>query len=81
MLHSLYLQLKPLFSQAENWILGFEDIHWKSLNLPDGTEVSYWSSRDKERQALYCSSSTMGSGKVAELSDELKLHLESYDEV
>ncbi len=81
MLHSLYIKLKPLFSQAENWMLGFEDIHLKSLNLPDGTQLSYWSSRDKQRQALYCPSSKMGSGKVAELSDELKLHLESYGEV
>lgn len=81
MVHSLYIQLKPLFSQAEKWMLGFEDIHWKSLNLPDGTVVSYWSSSDKQRQVLYSPSSNMGSGKVAELSDELKLHLESYGEV
>lgn len=81
MLHLLYKQLKPLFPLSENWMLGFEDIHWESLNLSDGTELSYWSSRDKERQALYRPGSAMGSGKVAELSDKLKSDLEKFGEV
>lgn len=81
MLYMLYQKTKPLFPLAQDWMLGFEDIHWENLNLLDETELSYWSSRDKERQALYRPGSVMGSGKVAELNDKLKSDLENFGEV
>ena len=81
MLYSLYQKIKVLLPNAENWMLGFEDIHWQNLNILDGTELSYWSSSDNERQCLYCPGSVMGSGKVAELGEKLKSDLGNFGQV
>lgn len=80
MLHSIYNKIKPI-ALAKDWMVGFEDICLKNLNLPDGTELTYWSSPDKERQILYSPKSSMGNGKVAELNEKLKLDLKQFGEV
>lgn len=81
MLYAIYSQIKSLIPFAESWLAGFEDIYWRNLNLQDGTSLSYWCSRDGERQALYSPTSALGSEKVAELSDQLKIELEDFGSV
>lgn len=78
MLVKLYSKIKPLLPIKNSWMLGFEDIHWKNLHQPAGTELSFWSSQDQERQALYSPKSILGSEKVAELDTKLKVKLDTF---
>lgn len=78
MLYAIYSQVKSLFPFAESWLAGFEEINWRNLNLQDGTSLIYWCSRDGERHVLYTPTSILGSEKIAELSDQLKVELKDF---
>ncbi|WP_435236080.1 3'-5' exonuclease [Psychromonas sp. PT13] len=80
MLQRLYTKfLELIVNNTGEWLPKFEDINFKHLiECKRNESIPYWSSTDSERQALYLKGTAGGSGKIAELSKELKYKLNKF---
>jgi len=80
MLQRLYTKfLELIVNNIGEWLPKFEDINFKHLiECKRNESIPYWSSTDSERQALYLKGTAGGSGKIAELSKELKYELNNF---